>query len=147
MLKKKEIKEILDEGLEEEGTVLKAFDYLLENYVRELFDMDEWDVPETTSINITFKDKNYKVSIFEGECIEATHEHRIMEWSHTVEEIAVEETKTNVELDTLIVYSKQLNKIKTLEQTQVSLSEQLKILIPFANKLGLYDAADFLKNK
>ena len=134
----------VDEGLEETGTILKAFDYLLENWLRELFDMDSFDVPKTTSINITYKDKTYRVSILQGDCVESTHDCRIMEWSHTVEEITTEAAEIN--LDYLIAYNRQLNKIKAIEPSQVSLSEQLKILLPFATKLGLYDAADFLKN-
>jgi len=43
-------------------------------------------------------------------------------------------------------YEQELNKISQLNQTQSSLSEQIRILRIFANKLGLYDVADFLKN-
>ena len=44
------------------------------------------------------------------------------------------------------VYKTELSKVKQLGQTQTSLNEQLQILRPFANKLGLYDAADYLLN-
>jgi len=44
------------------------------------------------------------------------------------------------------IYEEQLNKMKQLPQTQTSLMKQLEILRPFANKLGLYDAADYLRN-
>lgn len=41
-------------------------------------------------------------------------------------------------------YYNELDKLSQLKQTQVSLIEQLNILRPFANKLGLYDAADYI---
>jgi hypothetical protein len=44
------------------------------------------------------------------------------------------------------IYEEELNKIKQLPQTQTSLIKQCEILRVFANKLGLYDAADFLRN-
>jgi hypothetical protein len=44
------------------------------------------------------------------------------------------------------IYEEELNKITQLPQTQTSLMKQCEILRIFANKLGLYDAADFLKN-
>jgi len=44
------------------------------------------------------------------------------------------------------IYEKQLKKIAQIPQTQASLIIQLSILKDFANRLGLYDAADFLKN-
>ena len=44
------------------------------------------------------------------------------------------------------IYENQLAKIKQLPQTQTSLMKQLEILRPFANKLGLYDTADYLRN-
>lgn len=44
------------------------------------------------------------------------------------------------------IYEKELNKITQLPQTQTSLMKQCEILRIFANKLGLYDAADFLRN-
>lgn len=41
-------------------------------------------------------------------------------------------------------YLVELRKLNQLNQTQISLNEQLKLLRPFANKLGLYDAADYI---
>lgn len=41
-------------------------------------------------------------------------------------------------------YKTELLNVKQLGQTQTSLNEQLQILRTFANKLGLYDAADYL---
>ena len=43
------------------------------------------------------------------------------------------------------VYLQELSKVEWTQQTQVSLNEQLQILRQFANKLGLYDASDYLK--
>lgn len=43
------------------------------------------------------------------------------------------------------IYQEELNKMEQLPQTQISLVDQLAILRPFANKLGLYDAADYIK--
>ena len=45
-----------------------------------------------------------------------------------------------------LYYEQELNKITQLNQTQTSLSKQMEILRPFANKLGLYDVADYLGN-
>jgi len=42
-------------------------------------------------------------------------------------------------------YKSELDKMEQLEQHQGSLVEQLQILRTFANKLGLYDAADYLR--
>ena len=44
------------------------------------------------------------------------------------------------------IYEEELNKMKQLPQTQTSLMKQCEVLRIFANKLGLYDAADFLRN-
>lgn len=84
---KKEIKEILDEGLEEEGTIEKAFDYVLENYLRDLFPMNKWDEPKNYSKTIEYKNKKYQIDIAEDGCCESTHDHRIMYWKHSVKEI------------------------------------------------------------
>ena len=43
-------------------------------------------------------------------------------------------------------YRNNFNKIEKLNQSQESLDEQLNILMRFANKLGLYDAADYINN-
>lgn len=39
----------------------------------------------------------------------------------------------------------QMKSIAKLSQTQAPLNDQLAALIPIANKLGLYDAADYLQ--
>ena len=44
------------------------------------------------------------------------------------------------------MYEEELNKIGRLSQAQFAKDRQLSILLEFANKLGLYDAADFIKN-
>lgn len=43
------------------------------------------------------------------------------------------------------IYKEQLHKIEKLTQAQFSTNKQLSILRDFANKLGLYDAANFIK--
>jgi len=80
----KDIQEYLQEGLEEYGTVQDAFDYLLENEVRDVFEMDQWDDPEFDELIIPFNGINYKIKIQSDGCIEVTNEHRIMDWSWTV---------------------------------------------------------------
>lgn len=44
-------------------------------------------------------------------------------------------------------YKHQLERIDQLNQTQTDLKQQLQILRHFGNKLGLYDASDYLKEK
>lgn len=53
--------------------------------------------------------------------------------------------ETNNVLVVKNIYIEELKKINQLPQTQISLREQLELLRPFANKLGLYDAADYLR--
>jgi hypothetical protein len=43
-------------------------------------------------------------------------------------------------------YDTQLKRIDQLNQNQCSLKDQLTLLRPFANRLGLYDAADYLRD-
>jgi len=43
------------------------------------------------------------------------------------------------------VYLQELSKVEWINQTQIDLKSQLQILRQFANKLGLYDASDYLK--
>jgi len=40
-----------------------------------------------------------------------------------------------------------IGQIPTFQQTQRALDEQLRDLMPVANALGMYDAADFLRSK
>jgi len=75
-----DIQSFLQEGLEEEGTVEKAFDYLLENEVRDLFEMNVWDEPEFTTLDIPFQGDVYTIEIKDDGCCEATNEHRILYW-------------------------------------------------------------------
>tara|TARA_R110000737_G_scaffold350726_1_gene390587 strand:+ start:1047 stop:1322 length:276 start_codon:yes stop_codon:yes gene_type:complete len=83
----KDIQEYLQEGFEEDGeTIEAAFDYLL-GEVRDLFEMNTWDEPNFTELHIPFQGKIYNVSIESDGCCEATHEHRIMYWKHTVTEV------------------------------------------------------------
>ncbi len=51
------------------------------------------------------------------------------------------------EIDINSIYIDELKKINKLQQNQNSLMDQCEILRLFANKLGLYDAADLLNNK
>ena len=43
--------------------------------------------------------------------------------------------------------TEQLISIPKLEQTQAALNDQLFDLMVIANRLGMYDAADYLKDK
>ena len=79
-----DIQEYLQEGLEEKGTIEKAFDYLLENEIRDLFEMNDWDEPKFTELVIKFKDINYKISIQSDGCCESTNEHTILYWKWVV---------------------------------------------------------------
>jgi hypothetical protein len=82
-----DIQEYLQEGLEEEGTIEKAFDYLLENEIRDVFEMDNWDNPKFTEMIIPFNGVKYKVTIQSDGCCEHTNEHRIMYWKWNVNSI------------------------------------------------------------
>ena len=86
-MKRKDIEKTLDEGFQEEGTIEKAFEHLLEYDVRDLFEMNEWDEPKFHTLVIPFKGKKYEVEIEDDGCCEATSEHRIMYWKHTLKEI------------------------------------------------------------
>lgn len=48
--------------------------------------------------------------------------------------------------DTQDIYLRELSKIEWVEQAQFSTDFQLHILKQFANKLGLYDASDYIKS-
>ena len=58
---------------------------------------------------------------------------------------AITVTQCCTELPTC--YSTELAKIEQLRQTQASTRHQLEVLRVFANRLGLYDACDYLKEK
>lgn len=45
----------------------------------------------------------------------------------------------------MVIWKSELEKINKCPQRQDSLNEQLKDLIIIANKLGFYDASDFIK--
>ena len=81
------IQDYLQEGLEEEGSIEKAFDYLLDNEIRSLFEMNNWDEPKFDEIIIPFNQVNYKVKIHSDGCCESTSEHRIMYWKWVVNAI------------------------------------------------------------
>lgn len=83
----KDIQEYLEEGLEEEGSIEKAFDYLLESEIRDLFEMDIWDDPKFNELIITFNKIKYNIKIQSDGCCEHTNEHRIMYWKWSVNPI------------------------------------------------------------
>ena len=89
MMTQKDINEIITEGIgETEGTVIDGIDYMLEESLGDLFNMNTWDEPEEGfSKVIKFKDKKYRIDIQEDGCVEATNEHRIMDWTHTITEL------------------------------------------------------------
>lgn len=86
-MNKKLINEVLDEGFEETGTIEGAFGYLIKWWLRDLFNMNNWDEPKTRSKIIKYKNKKYQIDIMEDGCCEVTNNHRIMYWKHTVKEI------------------------------------------------------------
>lgn len=83
----KDIQEYLQEGLEEEGSIEKAFDYLLDNEIRDLFEMNKWDEPKFAELIISFNQINYKIKIHSDGCCESTNDHRIMDWKWSINTI------------------------------------------------------------
>jgi len=81
--------EIIEEGMGEgNGTILAGIEYLMEDGVRDMFDLNQWDEPKDGySKTIEYGGKAFRIDIEEGSCIEATNEHRIMEWDHTITEV------------------------------------------------------------
>jgi hypothetical protein len=86
-MKTEYIKEILDEGIEIYGSLPKAFEYLMRNWLRRLFPMGMYDEPKFTTTIIEYNGKKYKIDISENGCCEVTAEHRIMYWNHTITEL------------------------------------------------------------
>lgn len=84
---KKEIEGILQEGFEEFGGVKGAFNYLLDNWLGEIFECDEWDVPAFDTALIEFQGDKYQVSITEEGEVEHTNEHRIVDWGYDIKKI------------------------------------------------------------
>lgn len=83
-MSKKDIQEYLEEGVEETGSIRGAFDYLLENEIRDIFEMDNLDVPKFKEVTIPFKGIKYTITITENGICESTNDHRIMYWKWTV---------------------------------------------------------------
>ena len=81
---KKDIQKYLEEGFKEFGTVEKAFDYLLDREIRDLFKMNKWDKPKFYELMIPFKGVNYNIKIKDDGCCETTYDHRIMYWTWEV---------------------------------------------------------------
>jgi hypothetical protein len=67
-------------------------------------------------------------------------------YRNTVQEIKQELELHLVSESSWAYYEQELIKVEQLNQTQAPLSKQMEILRPFANKLGLYDVADYLRN-
>ena len=59
----------------------------VDNEVRYIFGMDDWDEPEFYEATTEWEGQKYKVEIEEGSCIEASHDGRIMEWEINVTKI------------------------------------------------------------
>jgi hypothetical protein len=49
--------------------------------------MNTWDEPKYYEKIINFQGNNYMITINEGECIEATNEHRIIDWMWEIKKI------------------------------------------------------------
>lgn len=79
-----EIQEYLQEGFEEYGTIENAFNYLIKENYRDLFEMNKWDEPEFYELFIPYNGLNWKVVITEDGCCESTYDGRIMYWSWVV---------------------------------------------------------------
>jgi predicted transcriptional regulator len=84
---KKYITELLNEDLENGLSITEAFNSLLEYNIRDLFKMNTWDEPKYYEKIINFQGNNYMITINEGECIEATNEHRIIDWMWEIKKI------------------------------------------------------------
>lgn len=85
---KKEIKSEIDEYLHENnGDLNKTLDVFVEENLRDLFNFNNWDECDSHEKIIEYGGKKYKITIKEDGCCEATHEHRIMYWTHTIEEV------------------------------------------------------------
>jgi len=59
--------------------------------------------------------------------------------------LILESSKEELSKTSWAYFQKEYDKIEQLQQSQKSLTFQLGILRNFANKLGLYDAADFIR--
>ena len=56
-------------------------------------------------------------------------------------------SKTKVQPLLYTIYQRELNKLNQMHQSKMNLQNQLEVLRIFANKLGLYDASDFLRSR
>ncbi len=83
----KEIDQAIKDSLEEtNGDVILAIEDMLDSCIRDLFNMNNWDESDSHEKIIEYDGKKYQITIEEDGCCEATHEHRIMYWKHTVVE-------------------------------------------------------------
>lgn len=69
------------------GDEFDAVEEFLKSRIRDYFDMDQWDEPEEYDLIFDYKGRHYHMEIEEGCCIEATGDHRIMEWTGTVTKV------------------------------------------------------------
>jgi len=78
------INEYLQDGLEEEGTIEGAFDYLLDTEIREVFEMNNWDEPKFTERIIKFRGVSYNIKIKSAGIIEQTWDGIVRDWKWSV---------------------------------------------------------------
>lgn len=64
------------------------------------------------------------------------------EWDNMIKDIS---STLDLRKQEIEIYQTELHKINLIEQAQFSLNLQLRILKQFSEKLGLYDASDYLK--
>ena len=82
-----EIQQVLQDEIDDGSTIQEAFDFLLDNAVQDIFEMDEWDVPKFTEETIVFNNIKYLVKIKSVGVCEHTNEHRILYWEWDISEL------------------------------------------------------------
>jgi len=97
MMDEVDIYDTLNEGVEETGSIEGALEYMMEECLRDLFPMGDWDDPESTEKIIEYQGKYYEIKIFADDCIESTDSHRIMGWRHEIKEVEKPVDETEVE--------------------------------------------------
>lgn len=88
-MSEEKIIEALDEIMEEDEpeTFEGAVDILMEHWLRDMFELNNWDETDIPHREFTYNGKRYMVKIQEDGCCEATNEHRIMYFKHTLNEL------------------------------------------------------------
>ena len=79
-----EIQEYLKEYFEEYGTIEKAFNYLIKENYRDLFQMDRWNEPDFYELFIPYNGLNWKVVIKEDGGLDVSYDSRRLYWSWVV---------------------------------------------------------------